>query len=348
MDQPSLESLHISDEDEFGLDKLENVLDYKFKKKKLLEEAITHSSVASTNTINSYERLEFVGDSVLGQLISTHIYETYPHLQPKTLTLLRSENVDTEKLARVAVKHKFYLHLRIKSADLQALIENFVKEIENPEAKSFRLGDFKPPKILADIVESIAGAVFVDSGYSTETLWKALKPLLEPLITPETLEMHPVSQLHELCQKYKKMVEFRNSWKESSITTQIFVDGDLFGSGENQLKDLAERLAAKTALERLMKEVEANEGDIKNKSQLIAVRDLNNFCSKRKWPQPDYRCVKNEGQPNMKKYTYDVSVDIPHKGWINRYVGKPMDQMNEAKDSAAKLLLDFLKEMYKD
>eukprot|EP01018_Ginkgo_biloba_P039712 Gb_39947 [translate_table: standard] len=348
MDQLSLEALHISDEDEFGLDELENALNYKFKNRSLLEEAMTHSSVASTNNINSYERLEFVGDSVLGQLISTHIYQTYPHLQPGTLTLLRSRNVDTEKFARVGVKHKFYLHLRIKSADLQALIENFVKEIEKPEAKSFRLGDFKPPKVLADIVESIAGAVFVDNGYSTKKLWKLFKPLLEPLITPETLEMHPVSQLHELCQKHGKKLEYRDSWTGNLITVHIFVDGELFGSSESQQKDLAERVAAKIALDRLTKKVAVHKGGIKNGSQLMAVGNLNNFCYKRSWPKPEYSLLKEEGRPDMKKYTYSVSVQTLDKGWTDKYVGEPMARINEAKDSAAKPLLDFLKKMYKD
>ena len=59
-------------------------------------------------------------------------------------------------------------------------IEDFVKDIED-ESKSFRCGDFKPPKVLADIVESIAGAVFVDSGYSEDRVWEVLDSLNFPL-----------------------------------------------------------------------------------------------------------------------------------------------------------------------
>nr|ADE77113.1 unknown [Picea sitchensis] len=158
MDQvvQSLQSLSVDTED--SLSELEDILKYKFKSKSLLKEAITHSS---NNNTESYEKLEFVGDSVLGYLVTKHLYCAYPKLYQGTLTLLRSRNVDTEKFARVCVKHKFHQYLLLNAPALQQIIEDFVKDIED-ESKSFRCGDFKPPKVLADIVESIAGAVFVD------------------------------------------------------------------------------------------------------------------------------------------------------------------------------------------
>lgn len=56
-------------------------------------------------------------------------------------------------------------------------------------------------QVLADVIESIAGAIFVDSGYKKEVVFQSIKPLLEPLVTPETARRHPISELHELCQK---------------------------------------------------------------------------------------------------------------------------------------------------
>eukprot|EP00253_Pinus_taeda_P020474 PITA_20474 len=258
MDQvvQSLQSPGIDTEDsasrleEDGMSKLEGILNYEFRNKCLLKEATTHSSI---NNTESYERLEFVGDSVLGYLITKHLYTAYPHLQQGTLTFLRSRNVDTEKFARVCVKHGFHQYLLLNSPALQRIIEDFVKDIED-ESKSFRCGDFKPPKVLADIVESIAGAVFVDSGYSEDRVWEVFKPLLEPLVSPETLELHPVTKLQELCQKQGKDIDYKNSWVGNMVRSQVLINGEVVGNGEHHQKELAERVAAKDALHKLKKE----------------------------------------------------------------------------------------------
>lgn len=92
-----------------NLDVVEKILGYEFNNKNLLEEAFTHSSLGETY---SYERLEYVGDAVLNLLYSMEHYSSYPNLPPGPLTLLRAANVDTEKLARVSIKHGFHRFLR--------------------------------------------------------------------------------------------------------------------------------------------------------------------------------------------------------------------------------------------
>ena len=57
--------------------------------------------------------------------------------------------------------------------------------------------------MLGDVIESLAGAIFVDSGYNKEVVFQSIRPLLEPLITPETVKIHPAKELSELCQKMK-------------------------------------------------------------------------------------------------------------------------------------------------
>lgn len=108
-------------EDE-NLEELEEIIGYKFNNKHLLEEAFTHASAvkekctssgsSSSSCCSSYDRLEFVGDAVLSLLISREHYFLYPELSSGPLTRLRSANVDTEKLARVAVKHGLHRFLR--------------------------------------------------------------------------------------------------------------------------------------------------------------------------------------------------------------------------------------------
>lgn len=94
-----------------SLDEVEAILGYQFKNKCLLEEAFTHSSY-HTDKCFSYERLEYVGDAVLNLLMTNEQYFSYPNLAPGQLTRLRSANVDTEKLARVAIKHGLHRYLR--------------------------------------------------------------------------------------------------------------------------------------------------------------------------------------------------------------------------------------------
>ena len=88
---------------------VERILGYGFKNKRLLEEALTHSSVSDSV---SYQRLEFLGDATLGLAISNHVFLAYPQIDPGHLSLLRSANISTEKLARVAVRHGLYGFVR--------------------------------------------------------------------------------------------------------------------------------------------------------------------------------------------------------------------------------------------
>ncbi|KAI4388198.1 hypothetical protein MLD38_000551 [Melastoma candidum] len=96
---------------------VEKILNYTFANKKLLEEALTHSSC---DDYPSYQRLEFVGDAALGLAVANHVFLAYPRLDPGELSLLRSANVSTEKLARVAVRHGLYSFVRRNAGALDA------------------------------------------------------------------------------------------------------------------------------------------------------------------------------------------------------------------------------------
>lgn len=99
-----------------SLDEVEAILGYEFKNKQLLEEAFTDASLGEDF---SNERLEYVGDSVLNLLFTKEQYFEYPDLSPGVLTRLRAANVDSDKLARVAVKHGFHRFLRHKKPLLE-------------------------------------------------------------------------------------------------------------------------------------------------------------------------------------------------------------------------------------
>ncbi|XWS75770.1 hypothetical protein CRYUN_Cryun01aG0120800 [Craigia yunnanensis] len=237
-----------------SLDEVEGILGYQFNKKRLLEEAFTHASLGQGY---SNERLEYVGDSVLNLLITKEQYFDYPDLPRGALTRLRAANVNTEKLARVAVKHGLHRYLRHKKPLLEEQIRQFSKEIQRYPLHSNGLVDV--PKALADVVESTIGAVFIDSNSSIDIVWKVFKDLLEPIIRRETLKIHPVTQLYEVCQKRNLKVKFVDLWKESTAF-DVFIDDQLVGRGAcNLKKEIAHNRAAKDALDNIWRILDQKE-----------------------------------------------------------------------------------------
>ncbi|CAL9213382.1 unnamed protein product [Arabidopsis halleri] len=347
---------------------LERALKFEFKEKGLLVEAITHASRPSSG-VSCYQRLEFVGDAVLDHLITRHLFFTYTSLPPGRLTDLRAAAVNNENFARVAVKHKLHLYLRHGSSALEKQIREFVKEVQTESSKpgfnSFGLGDCKAPKVLGDIVESIAGAIFLDSGKDTTAAWKVFQPLLQPMVTPETLPMHPVRELQERCQQQAEGLEYKASRSGNTATVEVFIDGVQVGVAQNPQKKMAQKLAARNALAALKeKEIaeskekrvngnavenqddENGNANKKNGNQTFTRQTLNDICLRKNWPMPSYRCVKEGGPAHAKRFTFGVRVNTSDRGWTDECIGEPMPSVKKAKDSAAVLLLQLLNKTY--
>jgi len=119
-------------------------LEYSFDNAELLDEALTHRSVAARNN----ERLEFLGDGILNFVIAHELFKRYPDVQEGDLSRLRATLVNKESLAEIAN------HLNLSE----------VIKLGSGELKS---GGFRRPSILADAVESIFGAVYSDSGFES-------------------------------------------------------------------------------------------------------------------------------------------------------------------------------------
>lgn len=337
-------------------DTLERALKIKFNDRGLLVEAITHASRPSSG-VSCYQRLEFVGDAVLDHLITRHLFFTYTDLPPGRLTDLRAAAVNNENFARVAVNHKLHVHLRHGSSALEKQIRDFVKEVREelskPGFNSFGLGDCKAPKVLGDIVESIAGAIFLDSGRDTAVVWKVFQPLLHPMVTPETLPMHPVRELQERCQQQAEGLEYKATRTGNLATVEVFIDGVQIGVAQNPQKKMAQKLAARNALvvlkEKETAEAEKNieeNGKKKNGNQTFTRQTLNDICLRRNWPMPHYSCVHEGGPAHAKRFTYAVRVNTSDRGWTDECVGEPMPSVKKAKDSAAILLLELLNKLY--
>lgn len=184
------------------IEKFEAKLGYVFLMKGLLLEALTHPSLQESAERYSYQRLEFLGDAVLDILLTRHLFHSHKDTDEGELTDLRSASVNNENFARLAVKHKFYQCLQHSSGKLPDNITEYVNSLENPSMDKINsLSDaaLRGPKVLGDIVESIAGAILIDRKLDLEVVWGIFKPLLSPIVTPEKLELPPFRELLEWC-----------------------------------------------------------------------------------------------------------------------------------------------------
>ncbi|XP_027188018.1 ribonuclease 3-like protein 2 isoform X2 [Cicer arietinum] len=339
---------------ESSVDAVENIIGYTFKNKKLLEQALTHSSYPESV---SYERLEFLGDAVLGLAISNHLFLAYTSVHPGKLSLLRAANVSTEKLARAAVRHGLHRYFRHNTISLVDKVTEFVDAVareKNHRALVVYGGLVKAPKILADIVESIAAAVYVDVDFDLQRLWVIIRGLLEPIVTLDDLEQQPqpVTMLFEICQKNGKKVDIKHGRSATKSTASVYVDGQLFASASSDQKDIARLDAAKVALHKLEHMLPATAstvmfdccaGGIDDTFEIEAAKQkLYAICGTKKWPKPVYSIEKDEGTPQEKKFVTSVQIATP--GGILQMSGDERSRVKDADNSAASFMIRALQE----
>ncbi|KAL5548447.1 hypothetical protein UlMin_003678 [Ulmus minor] len=329
---------------------VEEIIGYNFNNKKLLEEALSHPSIQNAP---SYERLEFFGDAALGLAVSKHIYLNNPELNQGELTNLRSANVSTERLARVALRRRLYDHVRRNCPDLDQQIKEFAEAVsKEDETDALHGGSVKAPKGLADIVESIAAAVYVDTNFDLQKLWLIFRVLLEPLVTYEDLQPQPVTMLFDLCQKQGKKVRIEESRDGSESLASVYVDEEIVSSFSSQQKETARLNAAKLALLKLQEMPTTNKlpqiidglnitDEIDGSCEIEAAQEkLNVLCDKMKWSRPDFKEVKKEGPPHKPIYVYSVQIqngDVSNEG-------DEKSNVRDAKNSAASYMIRALQE----
>ncbi|KAL1567598.1 ribonuclease 3-like protein 3 [Salvia divinorum] len=226
------------------------IIEYEFNDPTILQQAFTHHSYKEG--CSSLDRLAYIGDAILTFAVTKDQCLLYPDLDPGMLTRLRSANVDTEKLARVTLKHELHEFLRHNILLLEPQIEEFREAIAKYPLHSSGLID--APKVLADIFEALIGAIFLDCKSSFDTTWEVVKKLLEPVITPATLPTHPVSQLLELCQSRRLSLKMRDSWSGDGVV-EFVIDDACVGRAEYKAKRvIAKNRAALVAYNNLMRD----------------------------------------------------------------------------------------------
>ncbi|KAH9734176.1 Endoribonuclease Dicer [Citrus sinensis] len=236
---------------------LESLLNYSFRDPSLLVEALTHGSYMLPEIPRCYQRLEFLGDAVLDYLITVYLYNKYPTLSPGDLTDMRSASVNNDCYALSSVKHGLHKHILHASQELYKWINITVDSFERLSLESTFGWESETsfPKALGDIIESLSGAIFVDSGCNKEVVFESIRPLLEPMITPETMRLQPARELNEYCQKHhfsmKKTVAPRINGK-AAVTVEVHANGTLFKHTHADAdKETAKKVASKEVLKSL-------------------------------------------------------------------------------------------------
>ena len=219
---------------------LETAIGYKFQNIQLLQNALTHSSYANErwhNSLLSNERLEFLGDSVLGMLVAEYLYGTFPDRPEGELTRMRADMVCEHTLATVANKIGLGNHLLLGHGEE-------------------RLGGRSRESILADATESVIAACFLDGGLEAAARFVKKYILVEvPVSRPNNMDYK--TALQELVQQKKNQVLIYTLVGQSGpdhdklFDVQVSLNGTVVGTGSGRSKKRAEQMAAKAAVEKL-------------------------------------------------------------------------------------------------
>ena len=219
---------------------LEAALGYKFQNITLLQNALTHSSYANErwhNSLLSNERLEFLGDSILGMVVAEYLFTNFPDRPEGELTRMRADMVCETSLAAIAARLNLGEHLLLGHGEE-------------------RFGGRSRASILADAIESVIAAAFLDGG---------MQPAAD-IITRFVLCDVPVTKLHnvdyktalqELVQQKKnqtlcyRLVGESGPDHDKVFTAQVLLNDQVVGEGSGSSKKRAEQDAARAALEKL-------------------------------------------------------------------------------------------------
>lgn len=222
-----------------NFEKLEKSIGYTFKDKELLKKALTHTSYAYEKHIESNEKLEFLGDSILEYISSKYIYTNYSKLKEGEMTKVRAEVVCENSLYNVAKSHNF---------------SDFIL-IGKSEANSG--GKYKPA-ILADSIEATIAAIYFDGGlekaekFIIENLKEAIEKSTKHVGMKDfkTVLQEKLQENGDVCIRYTVIKETGPD-HDKTFTVKVELNGKELATGEGKTKKHAEMNAAEKALEGL-------------------------------------------------------------------------------------------------
>lgn len=223
------------------MNRLEERLGYRFADEGLLLHALTHSSYANEHRaqgLTSNERLEFLGDSVLGMVVAEHLYRTHPNMPEGELTRTRAALVCEGSLYEVAVSLELGDYLRLGKGEDAG-------------------GGRTRPSILADAMESVLAAVYLDGGI--EPARRIIGKFILERETEKAVDRDYKTALQELVQRAPgSAISYRLVSESGPDHRRVFgmevsIGGVPAGRGEGRTKKEAEQMAAKAAIEAMKK-----------------------------------------------------------------------------------------------
>ncbi len=224
---------------------LQEKLNYQFKNEKLLKTALTHSSYANENHCENNERLEFLGDSILGLTVSRYLFGELANVNEGSLSKLRASLVCEESLAQIARGLELGKFLRLGNGEVMQ-------------------GGRNRNSLLSDALEAVFAAIYLDSSF--EIAEKKIKEIMSPILEEgvkgsfyhdyKTTLQEVLQKKNHLRAEYEILREVGPDHNKQFIVG-ITIKGKLFAKGKGQNKKEAEQSAAKHALEKLGVENEA-------------------------------------------------------------------------------------------
>ena len=225
------------------INELEQAIGYRFKNITLLQNALAHSSYANErwhDSLRSNERLEFLGDSILGMVVAEHLYRNFPDRPEGDLTRMRADMVCERSLAQIAERIGLGKHLLLGNGE---------------EASGGRTRD----SILADAVESILAACFLDGGMESARNFINTFVLTDVPVR-KLRNTDYKTALQELVQQKKNqtlsyaLVGESGPDHDKLFRVEVSLNGQVVGEGSGSSKKRAEQAAARKAMETLYPE----------------------------------------------------------------------------------------------
>jgi ribonuclease-3 len=232
--------MHVSSSKNIQL--LETKIGYKFKKKSLIKEALTHKSFAKEKSENSEffnERLEFLGDAVLELVICGYLFSAYPRYTEAEFSKIKSYAVQESTLADIALRLGIGSYLYLGKGE---------------EASGGR----KKPSLLANAFEAILAAIYLDSGFkkAKDFTLRNLEGKIKALIRRSLLFDFKTRFQEVVQKKFGLLPKYRVHKEEGPehmkiFEVKVFVKNDFYGDGRGKSKKEAAQKAAKAGLRKL-------------------------------------------------------------------------------------------------
>ena len=219
---------------------LETAIGYRFRNITLLQNALAHSSYANErwhNSLMSNERLEFLGDSILGMLVADHLYRNFPDRPEGELTRMRADMVCERALAQIAQRIGLGEHLLLGKGEEQS-------------------GGRGRDSILADAVESVIAACYLDGGMDAAKQFVRKFVLEQMSVAPVNNKDYKTALQERVQQKRNQILAYALVGEsgpdhDKHFEVELTLNGEVIGRGVGSSKKRAEQDAARAALEKM-------------------------------------------------------------------------------------------------